>query len=132
MHIQAPPLSQDEQRERNKALRVAKKELKKLGKAGKAEIKRMEEEEMVRMRKSFRSTGSADRMVFSGGASRNTVVLRGRRDWSATSEMKSSIPNMKRQDHVLRLAPSPNSPFQMKQPVYICSVSSTVRSLAQC
>ncbi|CAM9438025.1 unnamed protein product, partial [Sphacelaria rigidula] len=46
VHPKAPPLSQDEQRERNKALRVAKKELKKLGKAGKAEIKRMEEEEM--------------------------------------------------------------------------------------
>lgn len=43
-------MSQDEQRERDKAVKFAKKELKKLGKAGKAEIKRMEEEEKVRMR----------------------------------------------------------------------------------
>lgn len=41
-------MSEDEQWQRDKALKFAKKELKKLGKAGLAEIKRMEEEEKVR------------------------------------------------------------------------------------
>ncbi|CAM9854120.1 unnamed protein product, partial [Laminaria digitata] len=43
----APPLSEEDQRQRDKALKAAKKELKKLGKAGLAEIKRMNEEEKV-------------------------------------------------------------------------------------
>lgn len=44
---QAPPLSEAEQKARDKTLNFAKKELKKLGKAGLAEIKRMTEEEKV-------------------------------------------------------------------------------------
>lgn len=44
---QAPPLSDSEQKSRDKTLNHAKKELKKLGKAGLVEIKRMEEEEKV-------------------------------------------------------------------------------------
>ncbi|CAM9243711.1 unnamed protein product [Ectocarpus sp. 4 AP-2014] len=47
VHPKAPPLSKAEQKSRNKALDFAKKELKKLGKAGLAEIKRMEEEEKI-------------------------------------------------------------------------------------
>lgn len=44
---QAPPLSEAEQKARDKTLSLARKELKKLGKAGLAEIKRMVEEEKV-------------------------------------------------------------------------------------
>ncbi|CAN0277594.1 unnamed protein product [Ectocarpus sp. 12 AP-2014] len=47
VHPKAPPLSEAEQKSRDKALDFAKKELKKLGKAGLAEIKRMDEEEKV-------------------------------------------------------------------------------------
>ncbi|CAM9100725.1 unnamed protein product, partial [Hapterophycus canaliculatus] len=47
VHPKAPPLSDSEQKIRDKTLSVAKKELKKLGKAGLAEIKRMEEEEKI-------------------------------------------------------------------------------------
>lgn len=50
---QAPPLSEAEQKARDKTLSFAKKELKKLGKAGLAEIKRMSEEEKVRLTPSF-------------------------------------------------------------------------------
>ncbi|CAM9145767.1 unnamed protein product [Ectocarpus sp. 8 AP-2014] len=47
VHPKAPPLSEAEQKSRDKALHFAKKELKKLGKAGLTEIKRMEEEEKI-------------------------------------------------------------------------------------
>ncbi|CAM9252372.1 unnamed protein product [Ectocarpus sp. 12 AP-2014] len=47
VHPKAPPLSEAEQKSRDKALDFAKKELKKLGKAGLAEIKRMDEEEKI-------------------------------------------------------------------------------------
>ncbi|CAM9309198.1 unnamed protein product, partial [Ectocarpus fasciculatus] len=47
VHPKAPPLSEAEQKSRDKALDFAKKELKKLGKAGLAEIKRMAEEEKI-------------------------------------------------------------------------------------
>lgn len=40
-------MSEEDQKQRDKALKAAKKELKKLGKAGLAEIKRMDEEEKV-------------------------------------------------------------------------------------
>lgn len=46
--VQAPPLSEAEQKARDKTLSFARKELKRLGKAGLAEIKRMAEEEKVR------------------------------------------------------------------------------------
>eukprot|EP00903_Cladosiphon_okamuranus_P007797 g7546.t1 len=47
VHPKAPPLSEAEQKARDKTLNFAKKELKKLGKAGLAEIKRMTEEEKI-------------------------------------------------------------------------------------
>ncbi|CAM9540792.1 unnamed protein product [Scytosiphon promiscuus] len=47
VHPKAPPLSESEQKSRDKALSVARKELKKLGKAGLAEIQRMAEEEKI-------------------------------------------------------------------------------------
>lgn len=52
-------MSEGEQLERDKALKFAKKELKKLGKAGKAEIKRMEEEEKVYIDAAWRHLYSA-------------------------------------------------------------------------